>query len=115
MNALVLPSETTYKFKTLTSVGWKEQFGHVLIEAMACRIPVVGSDSGEIPYVIGDTGLVFPEGDIEALRDRLRQLMENSELADKLAHKGYERSMQQYTNQALARQQLDFYQQLVAS
>ena len=115
MNALVLPSETTYKFKTLTSVGWKEQFGHVLIEAMACRIPVVGSDSGEIPYVIGDTGLVFPEGDIEALRDRLRQLMENSELADKLAHKGYERSMQQYTNQALARQQLDFYKQLLAS
>ncbi|MDJ0713573.1 MAG: hormogonium polysaccharide biosynthesis glycosyltransferase HpsO [Prochloraceae cyanobacterium] len=115
MNALVLPSETTYKFKTLTSVGWKEQFGHVLIEAMACRIPVVGSDSGEIPYVIGDTGLVFPEGDIEALRDRLRQLMENSELADKLAHKGYERSMQQYTNQALARQQLDFYKKLFAS
>ncbi|MGB6168830.1 MAG: glycosyltransferase, partial [Geitlerinemataceae cyanobacterium] len=31
LNVLVLPSETTSKFKTLTSVGWKEQFGHVLI------------------------------------------------------------------------------------
>ena len=49
MNTLVLPSETTYKFKTLTSVGWKEQFGHVLIEAMACKVPVIGSESGEIP------------------------------------------------------------------
>ncbi|NEP07058.1 MAG: glycosyltransferase family 4 protein, partial [Okeania sp. SIO4D6] len=73
MNTLVLPSETTYKFKTLTSVGWKEQFGHVLIEAMACQVPVIGSDSGEIPYVIGDAGLVFPEGNVEELRSCLMQ------------------------------------------
>ncbi|MEY3827225.1 MAG: hypothetical protein RLZZ148_2044, partial [Cyanobacteriota bacterium] len=56
MNTLVLPSETTYKTKTLTAVGWKEQFGHVLIEAMTCKVPVIGSDSGEIPHVIGDSG-----------------------------------------------------------
>jgi L-malate glycosyltransferase len=63
MHTLVLPSETTYQFKTLTSVGWKEQFGHVLIEAMACQVPVIGSNSGEIPNVISDAGLTFPEGD----------------------------------------------------
>ncbi|HEY9644931.1 MAG TPA: hormogonium polysaccharide biosynthesis glycosyltransferase HpsO, partial [Chroococcidiopsis sp.] len=62
-STLVLPSETTYRFKTLTAVGWKEQFGHVLIEAMACQVPVIGSDSGEIPNVIADSGLIFPEGD----------------------------------------------------
>ena len=43
-------------------MGWKEQFGHVIIEAMACKVPVIGSDSGEIPHVIGDAGLIFPEG-----------------------------------------------------
>jgi len=113
MNTLVLPSETTYKFKTLTSVGWKEQFGHVLIEAMACRIPVIGSDSGEIPHVIGDAGLVFPEGNVEELTDRLMQLMEQKELAENLGEKGYEKAMEQYTNKALARQLFSFYQELV--
>ncbi|MGH2416497.1 MAG: glycosyltransferase, partial [Microcystaceae cyanobacterium] len=112
MNALVLPSETTYQFKTLTATGWKEQFGHVLIEAMACQVPVIGSDSGEIPHVIGDAGLIFPEGDITALRNCLRQMMEHPELAQKLAKSGYERAIQQYTNQALARQQLDFYRKI---
>ncbi|NET42479.1 hormogonium polysaccharide biosynthesis glycosyltransferase HpsO [Okeania sp. SIO2B3] len=113
MNTLVLPSETTYKFKTLTSVGWKEQFGHVLIEAMACRVPVIGSDSGEIPHVIGDAGLVFPEGNIEELRNCLMQLMEQKELVEELGKKGYEKAMNQYTNQALARQLFNFYQELV--
>ncbi|NET56732.1 MAG: glycosyltransferase family 4 protein [Symploca sp. SIO2E6] len=113
MHTLVLPSETNYQFKTLSAVGWKEQFGHVLIEAMAAQVPVIGSDSGEIPYVIGDAGLVFPEGDVEALEHCLRQLMEQPELAQKLAHKGYERVMSQYTNQALAKQQLDFYRELL--
>lgn len=115
MSTLVLPSETTYQFKTLTSVGWKEQFGHVLIEAMACQVPVVGSDSGEIPYVIGEAGLTFPEGKAEALQDCLRRLMEQPDLATTLAKRGYERVLSQYTNQALAQQLLSFYQELLAA
>lgn len=115
MSTLVLPSETTYQFKTLTSVGWKEQFGHVLIEAMACQVPVIGSDSGEIPYVIGEAGLTFPEGKAEALQDCLRRLMEQPDLATTLAKRGYERVLSQYTNQALAQQLLSFYQELLAA
>jgi L-malate glycosyltransferase len=113
MSTLVLPSETTYKFKTLTSVGWKEQFGHVIIEAMGCQVPVIGSDSGEIPHVIGNTGMVFPEGNVEALADCLMQLMDNPELAHDLGQLGYAKAMSQYTNKALAKQQLEFYQELV--
>lgn len=109
MNTLVLPSETTYKFKTLTSVGWKEQFGHVLIEAMACKVPLIGSDSGEIPYVIDKAGLVFPEGNAEALADCLDQLMSNPDLAEDIGQRGYDRAMASYTNHALAREQLEFY------
>lgn len=112
MNTLVLPSETTMQFKTLTAAGWKEQFGHVLIEAMACKVPVIGSDSGEIPHVIRDTGLVFPEGEVASLRDRLAQLMNTPELAQLLGERGYQRTMEQYTNRAIARQQLAFYEEL---
>ncbi|MGF1482516.1 MAG: hormogonium polysaccharide biosynthesis glycosyltransferase HpsO [Cyanophyceae cyanobacterium] len=112
MSTLVLPSETTAKFKTLTAAGWKEQFGHVLIEAMACKVPVLGSDSGEIPNVIGNTGLIFPEGDAQALQHCIQQLIEQPQLTQQLAQMGYERAMKNYTNRALARQQLDFYQEL---
>ena len=113
MTTLVLPSEATYQFKTLTSVGWKEQFGHVLIEAMACQIPVIGSDSGEIPHVIGETGLVFPEGKAEILADCLRKLIEQPDVRHDLAKRGYDRAMTHYTNQALAEQLLDFYKSLM--
>ena len=115
MSTLILPSETTYKFKTLTSVGWKEQFGHVIIEAMACKVPVIGSDSGEIPHVIGDAGLIFPEGNAEELANRLEQLIDNPNLTENLAQMGYAKAMAQYTNIALAKQQLEFYQELLSS
>lgn len=113
MNCLVLPSQTSYKFKTLTTVGWKEQFGHVLIEAMACKIPVIGSDCGEIPHVIGDAGLVFPEGNAGILRDYLQQLMSARDFAVDLGDRGYHRAMSNYTNQALAEQLLEFYKQVL--
>lgn len=113
MSTLVLPSQTTYQFKTLTAVGWKEQFGHVLIEAMACKVPTIGSDSGEIPHVIGKAGLVFPEGDVLALKNCILRLMEEPELRENLANVGYERAMTEYTNQALAKKLLDFYKQIV--
>ncbi|GAB4144439.1 MAG: glycosyltransferase family 4 protein [Cyanobacteria bacterium J069] len=101
MKTLVLPSETT--------PHWKEQFGHVLIEAMACRIPVIGSDSGEIPHVIGNAGLLFPETQVAALRDRLQTLMQHPATAADLAERGYQRAIAHYTNHGLAKQQLAFY------
>ncbi|NBD34527.1 MAG: glycosyltransferase, partial [Chloroflexi bacterium] len=54
-DVLALPSRTRS--------NWMEQFGRVLIEAMACGVAVVGAESGEIPYVIGDAGLLCPEDD----------------------------------------------------
>ncbi|HEX4466477.1 MAG TPA: glycosyltransferase family 4 protein [Solirubrobacteraceae bacterium] len=82
LDVLVLPSRTT--------PTWKEQFGRVVIEALWCGVPVVGSDSGEIPWLIGLTGggLVFGEGDREALADRLRELRAAPDLRRALATAG---------------------------
>ena len=109
MDTLILPSETTYKFKTLRAVGWKEQFGHVIIEAMACKVPVIGSDSGEIPHVIKEDGLVFPEGNAALLAEKIAMLMRQPARHEELAERGYQRAMHEYTNDALAARLLEFY------
>lgn len=82
MDVLVLPSRTTRT--------WSEQFGRVLVEALWCGVPVVGSDSGEIPWVISETGggLVFPEGDVAALSGALRTLRDDPALRASLATNG---------------------------
>lgn len=69
MDVLVLPSRSM--------AYWKEQFGHVLIEAMATGTPVVGSSCGAIPDVIGRPDLIFPEGNFEGLTAILERLIQD--------------------------------------
>jgi glycosyltransferase involved in cell wall biosynthesis len=106
MDALVLPSRTT--------ATWAEQFGHVLIEAMAAGVPVVGSSSGAIPEVIGEAGLVFPEGDARALRSQLAALFDDPALRRRLIERGRARVQRLYTNDRIARAQRDIYRRVLA-
>ena len=101
MDVLVLPS--------LTRPNWKEQFGRVLAEAMACETPVIGSNSGEIPHVIGDAGLIFTEGNAQELAACVRQLLENPELYTTLASRGRQRVLAHYTQVSIARQTYEVY------
>ena len=107
MNVLVLPSETR--------PNWKEQFGRVLIEGMACGVPVVGSNSGEIPQVIGAAGLVFGERDGAALSAALLQLQQSPDQCHDLAQRGRARVLQHFTMQRIADATVEFYRQLVAA
>ena len=107
LDVLVLPSRTRS--------NWKEQFGRVLVEAMACGVPVIGSDSGEIPNVIGEAGLIFPEGDANALQQHLAQLLRDQDLKASLAEKGRKRVLAQYTQAKVAAQTHRVYQQILAA
>lgn len=97
MDVLVLPSES--------QPHWREQFGRVLIEALACGTPVIGSSCGEIPTVIEDTGggLVFPEGDVLALARALLALAQDPQRRRALATAGRARVNRHYTLPVLAR------------
>jgi glycosyltransferase involved in cell wall biosynthesis len=106
LDALVLPSRTR--------PNWKEQFGRVLVEAMACGVPVIGSDSGEIPYVIGDAGLIFPEGQIEILRAHLSRLLADPDLRADLTRRGRERVLDRFTQAQVANQTYQVYRALLA-
>lgn len=94
VDALVLPSHTR--------ANWKEQFGRVLVEAMAAEAVVVGSDSGEIPHVIGDAGLVHREGDVPHAVETLHRLAAEDGLAETCRTRGRRRVRDLYTNDLIA-------------
>ena len=89
---------------SLTTDSWKEQFGRMLVEAMASEVPVVGSDSGEIPRVIGDGGIVVPEADTDALYEAIKRLRDDAALRQRLGRAGRQRVLANYTQAAIASQ-----------
>jgi glycosyltransferase involved in cell wall biosynthesis len=109
----VLAAFDVHVLPSRTFPNWKEQFGRTLAEAMACETPVIGSDSGEIPYVIGDAGLVFPEGNAQELSARVRQLLDNPQLYATLATAGRQRVLENYTQEQIARQTFEVYQSIL--
>jgi glycosyltransferase involved in cell wall biosynthesis len=98
---------------SLTRSNWKEQFGRTLAEAMSCETLVIGSNSGEIPYVIGDAGLVFPEGDAQELSACVRKLLDDPALYTNLARRGRQRVLDNYTQEQIAKQTYAAYQEIL--
>ncbi len=105
MDILVAPSQTV--------ANWREQFGRMLIEAMSCGLPVIGSDSGEIPYVIGDTGIIVGEKDQIGWVKAISELLENPDLRRELGNRGREKVLNHYTWPKVAQQHLEFFEELI--
>ena len=105
MDVLCAPSQTTPR--------WREQFGRMLIEAFACGLPVVASDSGEIPHVVGDAGIIVPEGDPAAWSRVLQQVLTDAALRADLGMRGRRCALTTYDWPIVARQHSQFFQQLI--
>jgi glycosyltransferase involved in cell wall biosynthesis len=105
LDVFVLPS--------LTRPNWKEQFGRVLIEAMACGAVTVGADSGAIPEVIGEAGLTFAEGNVDELQAQLQGLIDDVALREALRQRGRQRVKEQYTQAAIAQNTVTVYRQIL--
>jgi glycosyltransferase involved in cell wall biosynthesis len=105
LDIVVIPSQTR--------PNWKEQFGRVIIEAMASEVVVIGSDSGAIPDVIGDGGIIFPEGNTEALATQIRQLILDYDKRIDLAGRGRQRVLNHFTQAQVAKQTVEVYQSLL--
>jgi glycosyltransferase involved in cell wall biosynthesis len=96
LNVFVLASKPVRTMR----LCWEEQFGHVLIEAMACGVATIGSSSGAIPEVIGHDEAIFPHGDATALASRIRAVMNDSTIAQSQL----DRTRRLYTHDAVAAQ-----------
>ena len=106
-DVLVLPSRTVDT--------WKEQFGHVIIEAMAMGIPVVGSDCGEIPNVIANRNLIFPEEDATALAVILKRAIADLDWRQEMGKYGIERVQKYYSHERIAQRLIDLWQKIISS
>jgi len=83
----------------LPSTSNAESFGMVLIEAMACKKPVIGSNIGGIPYVIDDgvNGLLVPPKNSQALTDAITKILSNPKLAKQMGENGYKKVKDGFT------------------
>lgn len=99
---------------SLPTPGWLEQFGRVAVEAMACGVPVVASDSGALPDVVAGAGLLVPPGDPDALAAALLRVADEAGLAERLRAAGRERAAR-CTWDAVADAYLDLYRAAVRS
>jgi glycosyltransferase involved in cell wall biosynthesis len=105
VDLLVMPTQTTKRIR--------EQFGRVLVEAMASAVPVIGSTCGAIPEVIGDAGLVVPEGDPDALAGALGKLLLDGALRERLVRAGIDRVNEHFSWERVADKTHDLFLQIL--
>jgi glycosyltransferase involved in cell wall biosynthesis len=108
LDVMVLPSLTDRK-------KWVEQFGRVIVEAMAAGVPVVGSDAGRIPDTVGDAGLIFHEGDATGLRQALDALRTDPARREELREKGLARVRDSYSHDVLMGRTVRFYEEMLVA
>lgn len=106
LDAFVLPSRTL--------PNWKEQFGRVLVEAMACGVPVIASRCGEAPSVVGDAGLIFDEEDDAALAEHLTALMAQPSRRAEIGRRGRARALAHFTMRHIADRTAEVYRAIFA-
>jgi glycosyltransferase involved in cell wall biosynthesis len=70
-----------------------------ILEAYACGLPVVTTDAGGIPYILEDekTGLMVSKGDDRAVAEAALRILENPDLAAKLAEAGKKKALEEYS------------------
>ena len=105
LNALCLPSRTR--------PNWKEQFGRVLVEAMAAESLVIGSSSGEIPRVIGEDGIVFEENNPQSLKQALLLCIDDHDLTKRLTSNAKRKAKLKYTHEAIASEFFGYFKEIL--
>lgn len=105
MAVLCAPSQTTPR--------WREQFGRMIIEAFAAGVPVIGSDSGEIPFILNQAGIVVGEKDVSGWTTAIRDLIVDPRLRAELAERGQQRAADEFDWSHVARAHLAFFDQLL--
>jgi len=103
----VLPSQPARR--------WQEQFGYVLVESMACGKPVISTQSGSIPEVVGNAGTLVPPNDYLALGHAIGDLLASRQLRADLGGRGRTRAEDLFDARKVAQQFRNHYLGLFTS
>ncbi len=91
-----------------------EGFGLPAGEALACGVPLICSDGGALPEVVGDAAFMVMAGDVAELVNALRTLLTNEAMCNQLSSAGREHSLQHLSWQVVGEQLSDYYRQILA-
>lgn len=106
-DCLVMPSRTTPR--------WVETRAQAAVVAMSHGVPVVATDSGALPDVVGPAGRIVPEDDIDRLAAALQELVAEPRLRDELGALARERVLAEFTDRAVAERTLAFWRAMLAA
>jgi glycosyltransferase involved in cell wall biosynthesis len=107
-NLFVLPSIVNEKGET-------EGLGVVLLEAMACGLPVVGSDVGGIPDIIkdGETGLLARQKEPDSLAEKITRIFSDVPLRRKLVENGYQMVEKNFSWDTISEKFIEIYREVL--
>jgi glycosyltransferase involved in cell wall biosynthesis len=92
-----------------TSTTWEEQYGMALIEALACGLPIIASDSGAISEVLGDAGITYPVCDITKISELIFSVLNNKLRLKELSDLSLLRAQSRYDSVQVATQIAKLY------
>jgi len=97
------------------SQGNTEGLGVVLLEAMACKLPVIASNIGGIPDIVhdGETGILVPEKDSMEISQSIIKLIENEDLRENLTFKGYYMVIEYFSWEKIAKDYINIYKKIL--
>lgn len=98
---------------------WQEQFGMVLVEAMACGVPVIATRTGSIPEVVGEglpagrqAGILVEPGNVSEIAMAIGKIVKDGKLKTDLILKGLKRVRAEYNCQRVALKIENLYQKV---
>ena len=109
---------SVYKLSSIFVLpSFSENFPFSLLEAMSMKVPCVASNVGAISEIIddGQSGLLFPAGDLEALVSHIRALLQDESKRGKVAEAGYKKVVAEFTSTRMAEKHKEFYKKVLGN
>ena len=82
---------------------------------MACGVPVISTDGGALPEVVGDAGVIVPTKSVDALVAAIDELLQDPARRNELGSRGRERILEKFCWNVCAGQMVNYYEQVLAN
>ena len=106
-----LPSDIVRRSRVLALPSYREGLGRAILEAMACRLPVLASRTGGIPEAVRNdaTGILCPVGDVDAIARGLKLLVSDGKLNERMGNAGYRQIQEKFSFEVFTRRLVEIY------